>query len=112
MKKISRWFNSIFSPKDLQGLDIQELLVALNDESTRKMWIYDTLQELKRINLEVDKRLMSGSDYNINDLAARRKAYQDILEGILAARRQIKTHNPKSKGEFDLDSVTVGSAYL
>ncbi len=112
MKKISRWLNQIFSPKELHGLDIQEILAALNEEPTRKMWIYETLQELKRMNLEIDKRLLTGTTYNITDLAARRKAYQDILDGILSARRQVRGHNPKSMGQFDLDSVTAGSAYI
>ncbi len=106
MKRIPRWLMSIFSPNDLQNLDVHEILDALADSSVRKEWIVETFEELKRINLEVDKRLLSGN-WNIIDLAARRKAYQDMLESILTARRRAKNPNPKSKGEFDLDSVTV-----
>lgn len=112
MKKLTRWFSNVFSPKELHGLDVQEMLAALGDEPTRKMWIFDVFQELKRMNLEVDKRLLTGQTYHLTDLAARRKAYQDILEGILSAKRQIKNQNPKSRSEFDLDSVTAHSAYL
>jgi hypothetical protein len=113
MKKLPRWFKDIFSPKELHGLDVQEILAALSEEATRKLWMYETFQELKRMNLDIDKRLITGQTFRIDDLAARRKAYQDMLDGILSARRQLRTHNlrPKS-GEFDLDSVTVGSAYL
>lgn len=113
MKKISRWFKDIFSPKELHGLDVKEIVAALSEEPVRKLWMYEAFQELKRMNLEIDKRLVNNQTFHIADLAARRKAYQDMLEGILAARRQLHTHNPKPKsGEFDLDSVTVGSAYL
>lgn len=113
MKKLSRWFNNLFSPKELQGLDVAEILAVLSEESIRKLWLYDAFEELKRMNLEVDRRLLAGDVFSLTDLAARRKAYQDILEGILSAKRQIRDHNPKSKtGEFDLESVTVGSAYI
>lgn len=112
MKKISRWFKSIFTPKDLQAIDIQEILAAMNEEPVRKLWLYDTLQELKRMNLEIDKRLLNGVTYDLTDLAARRKAFQDFFEGILSAKRQVHSNNPKSEGKFDLDSVTEGSAYL
>ncbi len=113
MKKIARWLKDVFSPKELQGLDVQEIIAALGDEPTRKMWIYEVFQELKRVNLEVDRRLLAAQTSGLTDLAARRKAYQDVLDGILAAKRQIKNPNPKSKtGEFDLESVTVGSGYL
>jgi len=109
MKRIPRWLKSIFSPNDLQNLDVHEILDALNDSSVRKEWILETFEELKRINLEVDRKLLSDEG-NIIGLAARRKAYQDMLESILTARRREKNPNPRSKGEFDLDSVTVHPA--
>lgn len=113
MKKLNRWLKNLFTPKELHGLDVSEILAALNEEAVRKLWIFEAFQELKRMNLEVDKRLLSGAAYSLTDLAARRKAYQDMLDGILSARRQLRNHNPKAKpGEFDLDSVTVGSAYI
>lgn len=111
MKKLNRWFKNIFTAKEVYQLDLQELLDAMSDSGVRKLWLYDTLEEIKRVNLEIDRRLLTGSPGNITDLAARRKAIQDVMELIRSAKRQIKNHNPKS-GEFDLDSVTVGSAYI
>ena len=107
MKKIPVMLKQIFSPQDLLGLNVSDLLSALNDASIRREWMYQVLEELKRLNLEVDKRLLSGNDFGITDLAARRKAYQDALESILLAKRQIRNNNPKSSTGFDLDSVTV-----
>lgn len=112
MKKLVRFLKTIFSPKDLHGLDVGELLDALSDSGIRKLWLYETLEELKRINLEIDRRLTTNKIVHLTDLAVRRKAYQDVLEAIVFAKRQIKNHNPKAMGQFDLDSVTVGSAYL
>lgn len=112
MKKLSRWMNNIFTPKELHGLDVLEILSALNEEPIRKLWIYEALQELKRMNLEIDKRLLLGNSFQIIDLAARRKAYQDIFDGILSARRQIHSPNPKTKGHFDLENVTAESSYV
>jgi tryptophanyl-tRNA synthetase len=112
MRKLSRWLSNVFTPKELHGLDVVEILAALNEEPIRKQWIYEAFQELKRMNLEIDKRLLNNVTYNLTDLAARRKAYQDILEGILSAKRMIHNHNPKSKGQFDLESVTGGSSYV
>lgn len=109
MKKIPRWLSSIFSPKDLLGLDAGEVLDALNDGVIRKTWLYDVFEELKRLNLEIDKRLLSESQFHVQDLAARRKALQFVLEAVLSAKRQVSDHNPQ-KGEFDLDSVTVQPA--
>jgi hypothetical protein len=106
MKRIVRYLKDVFSMRDLHNLDVNEILLALNDASVRKTWIYELCEELKRLNLEVDKRLLSGSQYNLTDLAARRKAFQDVLELVLSARRRNRNPNPKSE-VFDLDNVTV-----
>jgi hypothetical protein len=110
MKSIRRWMNDIFGPKEMQEINAFDLLESMNDPTIRKEWLHGVFEELKRMNLEVDKRLLTGG-YRIEDLCARRKAYQDILEGILSAKRSITMgtrHNrPVKAGQFDLDSVTV-----
>ena len=110
MKKINRWLHSIFETKQLQNIDLMEILDAMNDPGTRKFWLWDVCEELKRINLEIDKRLVMGNELKLNDLAARRRAYQDVLEGVLLAKRTAKSqfHNPLAGSEgFDLENVTV-----
>jgi len=106
MKKIPAMIREWFSPKALQGLDVQDVLSAMADPVIRKIWVSDVYDELQRLNLEVDARLSSGKASDVTDLAARRKAYQDVLLGVLSARRRVKSLNPQS-GTFDLDSVTV-----
>jgi hypothetical protein len=103
MKKIPNLVREWFSPKSIQDLDIQDILAGMADPIIRKIWIADIFDELQRLNLEVDRRLLSGNDFHITDLAARRKAYQDILESVRSARRRAKGSNPQSY----LDGVTV-----
>lgn len=111
MRKIKRWLNDIFKPEDLNGIDMGTIGSALSDSSVRIIWLSNCLEEIKAINLEVDKRLLSGTENNLIDLCARRKAYQDILESILSARRQVVSQDPRpnlpSKGSINLDRVTA-----
>lgn len=112
MKKIKRWFKDIFNPEDFNGMDIDGIRQAFNDVSVRTLWLSGCFDEIKRINREVDKRLLSGTDLRLIDLCARRQAYQDVLESVLSARRQITKepqdlrHNPLP-GVPDLDRVTA-----
>ena len=110
MKRIHRWFDEIFSPKELQRLDAMEIVDAMNDPVIRKTWLFEAFEELKRMNLDVDKCLLNGG-YRIEDLCARRKAFQDVLEYVLSAKRTVvmaRDHNHNSRsGGFDLDSVAV-----
>ena len=94
MKKILKKFADLFSPKELQGLDSLELLDALNDAAIRKEWLWEVYEELKRLNLKVDASLRDGTVLNLRDLCARRRAYQDMLEAVLSAKRQIRSNNP------------------
>ena len=94
MKKILKSFKAIFSPKELQDLDSMEILAVLNDPLVRKEWLWEVYEELKRLNLQIDAKLISGSEFRLTDLCARRKAYQNILEAILLAKRQVRSHNP------------------
>ena len=110
MRKIFKKFTDIFSPKQLQGLDSMELIDAFVDPAVRKLWLWEVYEELKRMNLAIDKQLREGNPYNFDDLCARRKAYQDVLDAILRAKRQVRNNNPADKSGFDLDAVTGSSA--
>lgn len=109
MKRFPAFIKELFGPKELHNLDVQDLLGAMSDPVVRKVWLAGVFEDLQRLNLDVDKCLLSTGQVHITDLAARRKAFQDILEGILTARRRVRDPNPRS-GSFDLDSVTVQPA--
>lgn len=107
MKTFIKNLKELFSPKELQNLDSSELLDALNDASIRKQWLMDIYDELRRLNLSIEARVLVKPTYGLEDLCARRRAYQDMLEAILSAKRQVRSHNQKDKSGFDLDAVTA-----
>lgn len=107
MRKLERWLKNIFNPE--HDFDMTAIGQALNDPDVRMRWLIDHLEEIRQMNLEVDRRLLDGEDYSMADLCARRKAYKDVLDAILSARRnkpQDLRHNPGSIPLVDLDRVT------
>lgn len=111
MKKIKWWLKDLFSVQTFNDIDVSAIGSAFNDPHVRTAWLTNCFEEIVRINMEVDKRLLSGSDIGLIDLCARRKAIQDILEAIPGARRKLtqdKHHNPRLPlSESNLDRVTV-----
>lgn len=108
--KIKKWLESMFEPEQFNDMDVLSIEKALDDMSIRSIWLQGCFDEIKRINLEVDKRLLQGPEYGLTDLCARRKAYQDVLESALSARRQVmqaQRPNPPVKAEINLDRVTA-----
>lgn len=109
MKRIPRFFKSLFSPMYMQDIDISEIISALNDTRIRNVWLHDLYEELKRLNLDVDQALLKGETH-VTALSARRKAFGDVLEMILIAKRrkvEEKDPYPKILSEVDLDRTTV-----
>ena len=106
MKKIPAFLRDLFTPKEAYNLDVNELLGAMSDPIVRKAWLMDLFAQIQQIHFDVD-RLLAGGNSNIHDLAIRRKAFQDVLEGVLSARRRVKNPNPSDRSGFDLESVTV-----
>lgn len=108
MKKLTRWFVDFFHPSEFNNLDTAHISESFNDPMVRRIWLQGCFEELRRMNFEVDKRLLSGSEMGLTDLCARRKAFQDVLEAILSARRQVTPGiRPNPKVEINLDRVTA-----
>lgn len=110
MKKYMRWIKDIFNPQDYNGLDLDAIRQAFNDSAVRTTWLNTLIEELKNLNREVDRRLLTGTNWQLTDLCARRKAYQDMLEAVLSARRQVTQDsrpNPRPESAVNLDRVTV-----
>lgn len=107
-----KWLRDLFSPE--RDLDTHALVQAFNDSAARSLWISSIFNEIKQMNYDVDKRLLNRTEYGLSDLCARRKAFQDILELALSARRQVTGKAPvvppdlrhNRKVEIDLDHVT------
>jgi len=108
MKKFKRWLTDIFEAGD--DIDLAQIGEALNDPSVRVIWIASCLSEIKRIHMEIDRRVLGGNNLDIKDLCARRKAYQDVMEAVLSARRTVTQdvrHNPRTETVVNLDRVTA-----
>lgn len=113
MKKIKQWMADIFEPEQFNDIDIFQVADALNDGEIRKRWFLAVLEEIKTINKNVDRRLLTGTgEIGLIDLCSRRKALQDVLEMVLTVKRQLKQeaepgrHNPTGRG-INLDRVTA-----
>ncbi len=111
-KVIVQKLKDLFTPSRFQDLDVHAVLEALRDESIRKKWLFDVLAEIKRINLEVDVKLMNQQTFGLMNLSAKRQALQFVLEAALGAKREaLRTRDPNPlKSDFDFESVTVRSA--
>ena len=110
-KVLFRSLFDLFTPREFQDIDVYKVLDVLGDPVTRKTWLFEVLSEIKQINLKIDSKLMSGEMFSINDLSARRRGLQFVLETALEASRKVK----RDKGQnpepgYDLDSVTVNPA--
>lgn len=109
MRKVPRFLSRLFSPNNLQDIDIYDLQAAFANDTVRRIWLYEVYQELRNLNLKVEKSLLGGYS-QLNDLSARRRAFQDVLEMILTAKRrhvEEKHPDPRIRSEVDLDRVTV-----
>lgn len=106
-----KWLTDLFKPEELNNLNLDAISAALNDPLVRDIWLNECFAEIQRINLDVDKWLMSGSEKGLIDLCARRRAYQDVMESILGARRKVTKqgipHNPPVRVDVNLDRVTA-----
>lgn len=108
--KIRKWMTFMFGPEEFNDMDVTAIERCLDDKSVRSVWLQGCFEEIKRINMEVDKRLLQGPEYGLTDLCARRKAFQDVLESALSARRQVvqaDRPNPVARVDVNLDRVTA-----
>lgn len=107
MKWIIHKLSDIFKPEQIQQIKTEEIIFALEDATVRKVWLQNVFDRITNLNRDVDFRLRGNAHYDVADLAFKRQAIQEVLEDILAAKRQVQGNNPRTRGEFDLESVTV-----
>ena len=114
MKKILvKKLSDLFNPNAYLELNVYDVLDGLKDDVVRKHWLFEVLQEIKRINVSIDQMLDSGHIESIKNLSARRRGLQFVLETAIEQKNAVsrgRGHNPLGEGQFDLESVTVGPA--
>lgn len=110
MKKIRKWISDLFEAGDYQDISLDYIVDAFNDPSVRSAWLQMVVDEIRAINMEVDRRLLNGLETGLIDLCAKRRTYQDILNFVVSAKKTVKqTESPnlRHKSLVDLDRVTA-----
>lgn len=110
MKRLLKCLFDYFAPSN--DLDVSALGEALNDPGIRTRWLAAMLDEIRQMNIDVDRALLSSVPLALHDLCARRKAYQEVLAALLAARRNaasqdVPPQSAPSRGLPNLDRVTA-----
>lgn len=107
------WPRTIFEilcPAELNDLNVEELAIALNNPAVRNRWLQDVLEDLRRLNLHVDKLLERNEpQHKFVEVSARRRQTWAILQQIQLAKNSVEMdsgHNPME----DLDHVAVDPA--
>lgn len=110
MKKILvKKLGDIFNPNAYLDLEVYDVLDGLKDDVVRKNWLFEVLQEIKRINQSIDQMLETGNVSGIPNLSARRKGLQFVLEAAIEQRNEVqrgRNHN-QAPNQYDFESVTV-----
>lgn len=110
MRYVKKWLSEMFEPEQAQDLDISMIVESLTDMEVRNIWMESVFEQIKTINLEIDKRMLSGDTQGIQDLCVKRRTIQELLESILSARRTVlgksQSHNPRP-AYVNLDRVTA-----
>ena len=98
MKKILvKKLGDLFNPHAYLELDVYDVLDGLKDDVVRKNWLFEVLQEIKRLSLDIDKMLETGNVSGISNLSARRKGLQFVLEAAIEQKNAVHrepNHNP------------------
>lgn len=110
MKRALKRLQELFEPAYLLDINFEELEMALANTTIRHRWMDRLIEDIKQLNLQIDRQLLSGADLNLSDLCARRRTYQDVLESLASIRRSVMKERPNPRAEaafVDLDRVTV-----
>ena len=110
MKKIRQILDDWFKPEAQYGASVDDIVTILENPQARAIFARELLDGCYGANIEVDRALLGGQNYLLNDLCAKRQAFNRVLEIILSARRQVmqtQRHNPRPVEFIDMDRVTA-----
>jgi hypothetical protein len=94
--KFPKWITDIYKPEELQKIKVEEILMAMNDVSIRKHWLFEVLDELKEVNLSIDRALDAREQYSFEELSAKRRALTWVLNQVLSSKNSVamdRRHN-------------------
>lgn len=104
MIRFPRFLSNIFEASE--DIDVYSIGEALNDPTIRSRWLKSMLDEIKRIHLDIDSRLMAGNR-DISDLSSRRRAIQFALERLSSERRSALQESRHNQAESLFSKLTA-----
>lgn len=93
MNRLWKWIESLYEPEKTNFRDaaLEDLIQALNSPAVRQHWISALVDELRAINVGVDRSLREGDFFQMPERAARRGAIVFCLNQILESQTALNT---------------------
>ena len=90
--RLVNWIESLFEPEKTNFRDaaMDDLLAALNEPAIRKHWMHSIMDELRAINVGVDRAMREEKYDAIPNAAARRTALVFCLNQILDSKTAVE----------------------
>lgn len=91
--RLFKWIQSLYEPKKTNFKDavLEDLESALNHEGVRKHWLNALVEELRAINIGVDRALADNMLDEIQAKAIRRRTIVFCLNQILESQTAVET---------------------
>ena len=105
-----KWLRQILDPAPMYDLDLTKLSLALNGPAVRHHWLKALLEQLRELNLEIDRMLERNDPQSrYIEISARRRQLVAILQQIETSKNSVELevdHNQESL----LDTLAVERA--
>lgn len=88
--KLPESLTKLFEARQMQDINFEDLLMAMNDASVRRHWLLAIVEEIKRINIAIDTALDQREPMGFEELSARRRGLSFVLNQVAASERAIK----------------------
>lgn len=99
--KWPRTWLEVFDPQATQKLDVSRIVSDLNNPQVRAHWLRAVLDQLRAINLEVDKLLDKGPiTERLIEISAKRRQIVAVLEQIEASRNSVELENNHNQDDL------------
>jgi len=91
--RLLKWIESLYAPEKTNFKDaaLEDILVALENQAVRKHWLDSLVEELRAINVGVDRSLREGRMEDLPSKADRRHAIIFCLNQILESQTAVDT---------------------
>ena len=91
--KLTKWIESLYKPEktNLTDAALEDLQAAMNDQGVRAHWLSAMIEELRAINIGVDRALADNQFDQLPSKADRRRAILFCLNQILDSKQSLET---------------------